>query len=98
MNQKQRKRRNERLAFYKMEEETKSDETFKKIAFWLGWLSVFNLIFWIAMAYMYADNRTEYKRFINPETKRVVRFFGYLHMIILCFGLVALILYPFGIL
>jgi hypothetical protein len=35
------------------------NEIFKKVAFWLGWLSVFNLIFWIAMIYVYVDNKDE---------------------------------------
>jgi hypothetical protein len=64
----------------------------EKIAFCLGWLSVFNILFWAIML-LYTFSLQE-EKFWSPESLRVVYIFGWINLVAL---ILTIILNIFGL-
>ena len=52
---------------------------FRKFIFCLGWLSVLNFVFWLAMVIYYFVAKE--KQFFSPGSYRVVYVFGWINLI-----------------
>ena len=57
----------------------------ERIAFALGWLGVFNLIFWIAIFVVWGVGNK--KKFWNEKTFFVVYVFGWIYLVFILFML-----------
>ena len=65
--------------------------SFKKIIFSLGWLSVLNLVFWIALLIYHVS--TKEKKFFTPGSFRVVYVFGWINFVTLLILLLGLLFF-----
>ena len=64
----------------------------EKIAFALGWLSILNFVFWIALLLKkFQFPKGNYKKLFNPDTYKVVFVFGWINFVCLLIALLILI-------
>lgn len=53
--------------------------TFKKLILALGWISIFNLSFWIIV--LIVNNLRAEEKFLNPYSRQILYIFGWIYFI-----------------